>query len=73
MQQAHNWLSEKLPAQMLTPVLLSRFMAGLTQPVFTKIKAKQQPQFGKNEETAYHVLLSCANSVVNESEGAVSG
>ncbi|RUM55611.1 MAG: recombinase RecQ, partial [Marinomonas sp.] len=53
MQTAKLWLLQKLPQNQVTPVLLARFMAGLTQPVFTKLKARQQPSFAKYEDVAY--------------------
>ena len=73
MQQALAWLNEKLPEGQVSPILLTRFMAGLAQPVFTKIKARQQALFGKYEETAYHVLLQCSHSVVDEPTSKQSG
>ncbi|MEC8081284.1 MAG: ATP-dependent DNA helicase RecQ [Pseudomonadota bacterium] len=61
MQTAKLWLLQKLPQSQVTPVLLARFMAGLTQPVFTKLKARQQPSFAKYEDVAYSTLLNHAH------------
>lgn len=60
LQGAKLWLLQKLPPEQVTPVLLARFMAGLTQPVFTKLKARQQPSFAKYENVAYQTLLDSA-------------
>ena len=60
MQAAKLWLLQKLPQNQVTPVLLARFMAGLTQPVFTKLKARQRPEFGKYENTSYEEILEMA-------------
>ena len=60
MASAKRWLMQKLPPQQVTPVLLARFMAGLTQPLFTKLKARQQSCFGKYENVAYQTLLNQA-------------
>ena len=63
MQTAKLWLLQKLPQNQVTPVLLARFMAGLTQPVFTKLKARQQPSFAKYEDVAYSTLLNQAENL----------
>ena len=63
MQTAKLWLLQKLPQSQVTPVLLARFMAGLTQPVFTKLKARQQPSFAKYEDVAYSTLLNQAENL----------
>ncbi|MBJ7552175.1 RecQ family ATP-dependent DNA helicase [Marinomonas ostreistagni] len=63
MQTAKLWLLQKLPQNQVTPVLLARFMAGLTQPVFTKLKARQQPSFAKYEDVAYRMLLNQAENL----------
>ena len=63
MQTAKLWLLQKLPQNQVTPVLLARFMAGLTQPVFTKLKARQQPSFAKYEDVAYSALLNQAENL----------
>lgn len=41
----------------VTPVLVTRFLTGLTQPIFTKIKARQLSGFGHYEERAYKTVL----------------
>lgn len=63
MHSAKHWLLQKLPQNQVTPVLLARFMAGLTQPVFTKLKARQQPSFAKYEDVAYSHLLDMAKRI----------
>ena len=63
MQAAKLWLLQKLPQNQVTPMLLARFMAGLTQPVFTKLKARQQPSFAKYEDVAYSTLLKQAENL----------
>ncbi|SBT16894.1 ATP-dependent DNA helicase RecQ [Marinomonas gallaica] len=62
MQAAKLWLLQKLSQEQVTPVLITRFLVGLTQPIFTKLKARQQSVFGKYEETAYQQLLSAAQA-----------
>ncbi|WP_417507629.1 RecQ family ATP-dependent DNA helicase [Marinomonas gallaica] len=59
-QIAKTWLFQKLPQAQVTPVLMTRFLVGLTQPIFTKLKARQQPVFGKYEEMAYEEVLASA-------------
>lgn len=59
-QIAKTWLLQKLPQAQVTPVLMARFLVGLTQPIFTKLKARQQPVFGKYEEMAYEEVLASA-------------
>ena len=59
-QIAKTWLLQKLPQAQVTPVLMTRFLVGLTQPIFTKLKARQQPVFGKYEEMAYEEVLASA-------------
>jgi ATP-dependent DNA helicase RecQ len=63
MQTAKLWLLQKLPQSQVTPVLLTRYLAGLTQPVFTKLKARQQPSFAKYEDVAYSTLLKQAENL----------
>ena len=63
MQTAKLWLLQKLPQSQVTPVLLTRYLAGLTQPVFTKLKARQQPSFAKYEDVAYSTLLNQAQNL----------
>lgn len=63
LQLANMWLLQKLPKHQVTPVLLTRFLTGLTQPVFTKLKARQQPLFGKYEELSYLAIKHLAQSL----------
>ncbi|OGV45997.1 MAG: recombinase RecQ [Lentisphaerae bacterium GWF2_44_16] len=51
-----NELTDPLTAKLKTPPgpeLLTRFLCGITVPVFSKIKAKQLPGFGKLEKYRY--------------------
>jgi len=50
-------IKAKSAAIQVTPVLVTRFLTGLTQPVFTKIKARQLSGFGCYEEHAYKTVL----------------
>ncbi|BDX02278.1 ATP-dependent DNA helicase RecQ [Marinomonas pontica] len=43
----------KSPMTDITPVLITRFLTGLTQPIFTKVKARQLQGFGVYEEKRY--------------------
>ncbi len=53
----------KLPNTQITPVLIARFLTGLTQPVFTKMKARQLKGFGVYEEHAYQTVLDKVTSL----------
>ncbi|UTW00744.1 RecQ family ATP-dependent DNA helicase [Marinomonas rhizomae] len=50
-------VGSKSPATQITAVLITRFLTGLTQPIFTKIKARQLSSFGKFEERSYESIL----------------
>ncbi|RBP85599.1 RecQ family ATP-dependent DNA helicase [Marinomonas rhizomae] len=43
----------KSPTTQITAVLITRFLTGLTQPIFTKVKARQLSGFGVYEERSY--------------------
>lgn len=51
-------IGSKSPATPVTAVLITRFLTGLTQPIFTKIKARQLSGFGVYEEQSYLAVLS---------------
>lgn len=57
-------LNSKSPDTKLTPVLVTRFLTGLTQPIFTKIKARQLTGFGIYEEKAYQQVLASAKTLM---------
>ncbi|BFM51254.1 RecQ family ATP-dependent DNA helicase [Marinomonas sp. THO17] len=42
----------------ITPTLITRFLTGLTQPIFSRIKARQLAGFGDYEEESYPALLA---------------
>lgn len=50
-------VGSKSPTTQITAVLITRFLTGLTQPIFTKIKARQLSGFGKFEEHSYESIL----------------
>lgn len=50
-------MRSKSPQTRLSEVLVSRFLMGLTQPVFTKVKARQLSGFGKLEDLPYQRVL----------------
>lgn len=59
-QECVQHIKKKSPTTPITAVLITRFLTGLTQPVFTKIKARQLSGFGVYEEQGY---LSVLNAV----------
>jgi len=50
-------LQNKSPHTIVTDTLITRFLTGLTQPIFTKIKARQLSGFGQYEQQAYREVL----------------
>lgn len=50
-------VGNKSPATQITAILITRFLTGLTQPIFTKIKARQLSGFGAYEEKSYLSVL----------------
>ncbi|WP_100635278.1 RecQ family ATP-dependent DNA helicase [Marinomonas sp. ef1] len=50
-------VGNKSPATQVTAILITRFLTGLTQPIFTKIKARQLSGFGAYEEKSYLSVL----------------
>ena len=65
LQAIHHWLSNQPSDATITAALIARFTAGLTQPVFTKLKARKHAQFGKYENVSYHTLLKSAQHVLD--------
>jgi ATP-dependent DNA helicase RecQ len=59
-QECVQHIKTKNPTTPITAVLITRFLTGLTQPIFTKIKARQLSGFGVYEEQGY---LSVLNAV----------
>ena len=59
-QECVQHIKTKSPTTPITAVLITRFLTGLTQPIFTKIKARQLNGFGVYEEQGY---LSVLNAV----------
>lgn len=57
-QELTAHIGSKSPATPVTAVLITRFLTGLTQPIFTKIKARQLSGFGVYEEQSYLAVLS---------------
>lgn len=64
LREIQCWLSQQSPDIHVTAALLTRFAAGLTQPVFTKLKVRQHAQFGKHENVSYSTILACAQNVL---------
>ncbi|SBS35662.1 ATP-dependent DNA helicase RecQ [Marinomonas spartinae] len=58
-QQLRNKSSETR----LTSVLITRFLTGLAQPIFTKIKARQLTGFGVYEEKAYKDVITAVEAL----------
>ncbi|MCB5162444.1 RecQ family ATP-dependent DNA helicase [Marinomonas algarum] len=57
-------LTQKSPNTVLSAVLATRFLTGLTQPIFTKIKARQLAGFGKYEEKPYLAVLEAVKDTL---------
>ncbi|AEF55371.1 RecQ family ATP-dependent DNA helicase [Marinomonas posidonica] len=51
-------VQKKAPNTLVTATLITRFLTGLSQPMFTKIKARQLPGFGYFEEASYQTVLT---------------
>jgi ATP-dependent DNA helicase RecQ len=60
-QHVHN----KSPNTLITAVLITRFLTGLTQPVFTKMKARQLKGFAAYEELAYQKVLKAVSRLIS--------
>ncbi len=58
MQGLQRALEAYQPNKAPSTVLYTRFLTGLTQPLFTKIKARQLPGFGNYEEWRYRQVLA---------------
>jgi ATP-dependent DNA helicase RecQ len=55
-------LQSKSPNTVVTDVLITRFLTGLTQPVFTKVKARTLSGFAKYEQQAYRDVLDAVKA-----------
>ncbi|WOD07885.1 RecQ family ATP-dependent DNA helicase [Marinomonas sp. GJ51-6] len=55
----------KSPNTLITAVLITRFLTGLTQPIFTKIKARQLKGFAIYEEQAYQAVLEAVTPLLS--------
>ncbi|WP_133010230.1 RecQ family ATP-dependent DNA helicase [Marinomonas flavescens] len=55
-------LQSKSPNTVVTDVLITRFLTGLTQPIFTKVKARTLSGFAKYEQQAYRDVLDAVKS-----------
>ncbi|NLQ16887.1 RecQ family ATP-dependent DNA helicase [Marinomonas sp. M1K-6] len=55
-QEFVQHIKAKSPTTPITAVLIARFLTGLTQPIFTKIKARQLSGFGVYETQRYVVV-----------------
>ncbi|MCV2402552.1 RecQ family ATP-dependent DNA helicase [Marinomonas sp. C2222] len=51
-------VSSKSPTTVMTETLICRFLTGLSQPIFTKVKARQLSGFGVCEKLAYGEVLN---------------
>ena len=56
-QEFAQHLGRKSPSTPLSAILITRFLTGLTQPIFTKVKARQLSGFGVYEEKRYLSVL----------------
>lgn len=63
-QEFAQHVASKSPATQVTAVLITRFLTGLTQPIFTKIKARQLSGFGVYEERSYLSVLEAATQLL---------
>ena len=59
-------LRNKSPGTTLTPVLVTRFLTGLAQPIFTKVKARQLTGFGVYEEKAYKDVIAAVKALLTQ-------
>ncbi|WP_115896061.1 RecQ family ATP-dependent DNA helicase [Marinomonas pollencensis] len=55
-------MQNKSPTTKVTEVLITRFLTGLTQPIFTKVKARQLSGFAKFEHLAYRDVLDAVKA-----------
>lgn len=51
-------VQQKAPDIRVTATLITRFLTGLSQPIFTKIKARQLPGFGNFEQASYQAVYA---------------
>ena len=57
-QEFAQHVRNKSPGTQVTAILITRFLTGLTQPIFTKVKARQLSGFGVYEEMPYQEVLN---------------
>ncbi|MBR7889818.1 RecQ family ATP-dependent DNA helicase [Marinomonas sp. A79] len=65
LQEFAQHLANKSPQAPLTAVLATRYLTGLTQPIFTKIKARQLGGFGAYEERPYESVLDAVSQLLS--------
>ncbi|QUX95026.1 recombinase RecQ [Marinomonas sp. CT5] len=63
-QEFAQHLSSKSPTTPLSAVLVTRYLTGLTQPILTKIKARQLNGFGVYEERRYLSVLEAVSQLL---------
>lgn len=59
-------LGAKSPTTPITAVLITRYLTGLTQPLFTKVKARQLSGFGVYEEQRYLLVLEAVTQRLSD-------
>ncbi|WP_244959630.1 RecQ family ATP-dependent DNA helicase [Marinomonas primoryensis] len=59
-------IASKSPNTPITAVLISHFLTGLTQPIFTKVKARQLSGFGVYEERSYLSVLEAVTQLLTD-------
>ena len=59
-------ISTKSPNTPITNILITRFLTGLTQPIFTKVKARQLSGFGVYEERSYLSVLEAVTQLLTD-------
>lgn len=55
----------KSPKTSISAVLVTRFLTGLTQPIFTKVKARQLNGFAAYEEQAYKDVFDAVSQLIH--------
>ncbi|NVK72358.1 MAG: recombinase RecQ, partial [Oceanospirillaceae bacterium] len=63
-QEFAQHLGSKSPTTSLSAVLVTRYLTGLTQPILTKIKARQLNGFGIYEERRYLSVLEAVSQLL---------
>jgi ATP-dependent DNA helicase RecQ len=65
-QEFAQLLGAKSPTTPITAVLITRYLTGLTQPIFTKMKARQLRGFGVYEEQRYLSVLEAVTQRLSD-------